>query len=203
MTFQYDASHHQHELECEAEHERLVRAAHRRTPQSRLAAHKALGLGIVGLGLALGGDSACVAGPRNGPDRIRWRSRPATARPVGCGHASNAHHRPTPFTGDAEADRYLVQRAARAPDRIRARPAGHRPEAFSGPLVLRQRLGHLDAARIAATDPRELEEVFRTPPAIHRFPASMAGKVEALCQGDRRRLRQRCSPRLERRCGRS
>jgi uncharacterized HhH-GPD family protein len=55
-------------------------------------------------------------------------------------------------------------------------------KAFSGPLVLRQRLGHLDAARIAATDPAELEQVFRTPPAIHRFPASMAGKVQALCQ---------------------
>ena len=55
-------------------------------------------------------------------------------------------------------------------------------KAFSGPLVIRQRLGHLDAARIAATDPGELVEVFRTPPAIHRFPASMAGKVQALCQ---------------------
>jgi hypothetical protein len=60
MTFQYDASHHQHELEREAEHERLVRAArteaHHRSSIGR--AREALGLGIVGLGLALGGDGA-------------------------------------------------------------------------------------------------------------------------------------------------
>ena len=60
MTFQYDASHHQHELECEAEHERLVRSArseaHQRSSLGRV--REALGLGIVGLGLALGGDGA-------------------------------------------------------------------------------------------------------------------------------------------------
>jgi hypothetical protein len=58
MTFQYDASHHQHELEDEAEHMRLVRAArtqtHRRSSLGR--AREAIGLGIVSLGIALGGD---------------------------------------------------------------------------------------------------------------------------------------------------
>jgi uncharacterized HhH-GPD family protein len=54
-------------------------------------------------------------------------------------------------------------------------------KAFSGPLDLRRRLGHLDARRIAATDPAELDRVFRERPAIHRFPGSMAGKVQALC----------------------
>ena len=53
-------------------------------------------------------------------------------------------------------------------------------KAFSGPLDLRARLGHLDAAKIAATDPAELDRVFRERPAIHRFPGSMAGKVQAL-----------------------
>lgn len=53
-------------------------------------------------------------------------------------------------------------------------------KAFSGPYDLRQRLGHLDAKRIAATDPAELDRVFRERPAIHRFPGSMAGKVQAL-----------------------
>jgi uncharacterized HhH-GPD family protein len=42
-------------------------------------------------------------------------------------------------------------------------------------------LGHLDAARIARTDPAELDRVFRERPALHRFPGSMAGKVQALC----------------------
>jgi uncharacterized HhH-GPD family protein len=54
-------------------------------------------------------------------------------------------------------------------------------KAFAGPLALQRRLGHLDAARIAATDPDELSSVFRERPAIHRFPGSMAERVRALC----------------------
>jgi uncharacterized HhH-GPD family protein len=54
-------------------------------------------------------------------------------------------------------------------------------KAFAGPLELKQRLGHLDPARIAATDPAVLDEVFRRKPAIHRFPGTMAERVQALC----------------------
>jgi uncharacterized HhH-GPD family protein len=54
------------------------------------------------------------------------------------------------------------------------------PVAFSGPLKLQQRLGRLDAAEIARTDPARLEEVFRQRPAIHRFPGSMARRVQDL-----------------------
>ena len=54
-------------------------------------------------------------------------------------------------------------------------------QAFLGPLRLLERLGHLDAARIAATDPAVLEAVFRTKPAIHRFPGAMARRVQELC----------------------
>ena len=50
-------------------------------------------------------------------------------------------------------------------------------KAFAGPLALRERLGTLDAAAIAAAD---LEPLFRTPPAIHRFPGAMAQRVQAL-----------------------
>ena len=53
-------------------------------------------------------------------------------------------------------------------------------KAFSGPLDISRRLGHLDAHRLAATDPAELDRVFRERPAIHRFPGAMAGKVQAL-----------------------
>jgi uncharacterized HhH-GPD family protein len=52
--------------------------------------------------------------------------------------------------------------------------------AFAGPLKLQQRLGTLDAAAIAETDPAELEAMFRQPPAIHRFPGSMAKRVQDL-----------------------
>ena len=54
-------------------------------------------------------------------------------------------------------------------------------KAFSGPLEIRRRLGTLDAAAIAGTDPGELEAVFRTRPAIHRFPGNMARRVQELC----------------------
>ena len=55
------------------------------------------------------------------------------------------------------------------------------PKAFVGPLELKQRIGHLDAARIARMDPHELEGVFRERPAIHRFPGAMARRVQELC----------------------
>ncbi len=50
-------------------------------------------------------------------------------------------------------------------------------KAFSGPLALRERLGSLDAAAVASAD---LAPVFRTPPAIHRFPGSMAKRIHEL-----------------------
>lgn len=55
-------------------------------------------------------------------------------------------------------------------------------KAFSGPYVLKQRLGQLDAREIAAMDPEKLGAVFRERPALHRFPGSMAQRVQALCQ---------------------
>jgi uncharacterized HhH-GPD family protein len=55
--------------------------------------------------------------------------------------------------------------------------------AFKGPLHLTQRLGRgLDAADLAGCDPDELSKLFATPPAIHRFPGSMAGRVQQLCR---------------------
>jgi uncharacterized HhH-GPD family protein len=50
-------------------------------------------------------------------------------------------------------------------------------KAFAGPLALRERLGSIDAATLAAAD---LEQVFREKPAIHRFPGSMAKRVHDL-----------------------
>jgi uncharacterized HhH-GPD family protein len=55
--------------------------------------------------------------------------------------------------------------------------------AFTGPLTLTQRLGRgLDAADLAGRDPGALAKVFATPPALHRFPGSMAGRVQQLCE---------------------
>jgi uncharacterized HhH-GPD family protein len=55
------------------------------------------------------------------------------------------------------------------------------PTAFAGPQKLKDRVGSLDAATIAAMDPGELEAAFRERPAIHRFPGSMARRVQELC----------------------
>lgn len=54
--------------------------------------------------------------------------------------------------------------------------------AFRGPATIRERLGHLDAATIAAMDPETLVDVCCGPPAIHRFPAAMARRIHELCQ---------------------
>jgi uncharacterized HhH-GPD family protein len=50
-------------------------------------------------------------------------------------------------------------------------------KAFAGPLALRERLGSFDAGTLAAA---ELEPVFRTRPAIHRYPGAMAQRVHDL-----------------------
>jgi uncharacterized HhH-GPD family protein len=85
-----------------------------------------------------------------------------------------------PFTGDEEADRLLVAEPLAMLIGFALDQQVTVQKAFSGPAELKGRLGHLDAARIAATDPAELDAVFRRPPALHRFPGSMAGKVQAL-----------------------
>ena len=55
------------------------------------------------------------------------------------------------------------------------------PTAFAGPYKLEQRVGTLDAGAIASMDPVRLEDAFREKPAIHRFPGSMARRVQELC----------------------
>jgi uncharacterized HhH-GPD family protein len=53
--------------------------------------------------------------------------------------------------------------------------------AFTGPWTLHQRLGHLDATRIATMDQEAFVQVCCTKPAIHRFPASMGRRIHDLC----------------------
>lgn len=54
-------------------------------------------------------------------------------------------------------------------------------KAFSGPAVLRTRLGHLDPVRIAALAEDDFVAVCSQVPAIHRFPRSMGARVHQLC----------------------
>ncbi len=56
--------------------------------------------------------------------------------------------------------------------------------AFGAPRLLAERLGvdTLSAADLAAADPQELVTVFRGPPALHRYPGSMAARTQDLCR---------------------
>jgi uncharacterized HhH-GPD family protein len=85
-----------------------------------------------------------------------------------------------PFTGDDDADRLLASDPLALLIGFALDQQVTVQKAFSGPAELRRRLGHLDAERIAATDAASLDAVFRDRPALHRFPGSMAGKVQAL-----------------------
>ncbi|WP_154793167.1 HhH-GPD-type base excision DNA repair protein [Occultella kanbiaonis] len=53
--------------------------------------------------------------------------------------------------------------------------------AFIGPRKIAERVGGIDAATIAGMDPEEFSALCATPPAVHRFPGSMAGRIQALC----------------------
>jgi uncharacterized HhH-GPD family protein len=85
------------------------------------------------------------------------------------------------FTGNAEADELLAADPLALVIGFVLDQQVSVPTAFSGPLKLKQRLGGLDAAEIARTDPDRLVEVFRERPAIHRFPGNMARRVQELC----------------------
>ena len=54
--------------------------------------------------------------------------------------------------------------------------------AFSGPLKIQERLGAVDAAALARADPDEVVAAFSQTPAVHRYPGSMAARVQGLCQ---------------------
>jgi uncharacterized HhH-GPD family protein len=52
--------------------------------------------------------------------------------------------------------------------------------AFRGGYKVLSRFGSLDPAAIAAADPEEFKALCSTPPAIHRFPGSMAARLQEL-----------------------
>ncbi|WP_280691025.1 HhH-GPD-type base excision DNA repair protein [Kitasatospora sp. GAS204B] len=56
--------------------------------------------------------------------------------------------------------------------------------AFTGPLTIAQRLGtdDLDARRIAGYDPDAFAALLSEKPAVHRYPGSMAKRIQQLCQ---------------------
>ncbi|MEP7158130.1 MAG: HhH-GPD-type base excision DNA repair protein [Chloroflexota bacterium] len=86
-----------------------------------------------------------------------------------------------PFTGNDEADRLLEEEPLALLIGFELDQQVTLQKAFMGPYDLRQRIGTLDAAKIAAMDFATLEEAFRTRPALHRFPGNMAKRTQDLC----------------------
>ncbi|MGO4593436.1 HhH-GPD-type base excision DNA repair protein [Leifsonia sp. 2TAF2] len=84
------------------------------------------------------------------------------------------------ITGDAEADALLDQSPFALLTGMLLDQQVPMETAFAGPAKLRDRLGSLDPATLAAIDPEKLAEVMKQTPAVHRFPGSMAGRVQAL-----------------------
>jgi uncharacterized HhH-GPD family protein len=85
------------------------------------------------------------------------------------------------FTGNDDADRLLVESPLALLIGFALDQQVPVPVAFQGPQKLKERLGGLDAESIAQMDPTDLEAAFRERPAVHRFPGSMARRVQELC----------------------
>jgi len=85
-----------------------------------------------------------------------------------------------PFTGNDDADRLLETDPNALLYGFLLDQQVTLQKAFYGPFELKQRIGTLDPGKIAGMDPAKLETVFRTPPALHRFPANMAHRTQEL-----------------------
>ena len=86
------------------------------------------------------------------------------------------------FTGDAAADRLLATEPLALLIGMLLDQQVPLEWAFRGPATLKDRLGgRLDAVEIAAMPEADLEAVFRTRPAMHRYPGAMAKRTHTLC----------------------
>jgi uncharacterized HhH-GPD family protein len=88
----------------------------------------------------------------------------------------------TPFTNDADANALLESNPLALMIGMLLDQQVPMEWAFRAPYTLRERLGGLDAAAIAAMPAADVEAAFRAKPALHRFPASMGRRTHALCQ---------------------
>jgi uncharacterized HhH-GPD family protein len=87
------------------------------------------------------------------------------------------------LTGDAEADQLLTEDDNALLIGMVLDQQVPMEKAFSGPLVIAQRMGgRLDVAAVAAMSEDDFVALCSRPPAIHRFPAAMAKRVRQICQ---------------------
>jgi uncharacterized HhH-GPD family protein len=86
-----------------------------------------------------------------------------------------------PFTPSSEANKLLASSGTALLIGLCLDQQVRTEKAFSGPYELEQRLGNLDAKKIAGMSKGSLRAIFRRPPALHRYPGMMADRVRALC----------------------
>ncbi|MGH8970100.1 MAG: HhH-GPD-type base excision DNA repair protein [Actinomycetes bacterium] len=88
------------------------------------------------------------------------------------------------ITGDEEADGLLDRDAFALLAGMLLDQQVPMESAFAGPLKIAERLGvdRLDPAAIAGHDPQVFADLCARPPAVHRFPGSMAGRLQALAR---------------------
>ncbi len=88
-----------------------------------------------------------------------------------------------PFSGDEAADRLLERDPLALLIGMVLDQQIPLEKAFRGPLVLQERLGEdLGAEAIATMKTDDLVALFAETPALHRFPASMAKRVQEVCR---------------------
>lgn len=88
-----------------------------------------------------------------------------------------------PFTDDEAANRLLAGNPVALLIGMLLDQQFPMERAFLAPYLLEERLGRpLDAAHLAALSPEALEAAFRGPPALHRYPGSMARRAAELCR---------------------
>ncbi|WP_400158444.1 HhH-GPD-type base excision DNA repair protein [Arthrobacter sp. BPSS-3] len=86
------------------------------------------------------------------------------------------------ITGDDAADKLLSDDAFALLTGMLLDQQVTMESAFAGPEKIRTRIGSLEPRTIAGYDPQGFVEVFKEKPAVHRFPGSMAGRVQALAE---------------------
>jgi uncharacterized HhH-GPD family protein len=84
------------------------------------------------------------------------------------------------ITGDAHADQVLTDSPFALLVGMMLDQQYPMEHAFRGPAKVLDRFGSIEPAAIAAADPEEFKALCSTPPAIHRFPGSMAERLQTL-----------------------
>jgi uncharacterized HhH-GPD family protein len=86
------------------------------------------------------------------------------------------------ITGDSRADALLDENPFALLTAMLLDQQFPMERAFAGPARLAERFGPLEPSAVAAADPQEFAALCAQPPAVHRYPGSMAARIQALAQ---------------------